>query len=265
MQRKPPYQLGMDSLFPFLSFDMLVIAICVATIAGVIKGMVGFAMPMIMISGLSTFLVPELALAGLIMPTVVTNVMQALRQGPAEAVGSVKKFRVFLIAGFVTLIASAQLVRVLPPQVLLLAIGAPVVVFSTMQLLGVKVQITNPSARIEGSIGAFAGFIGGMSGVWGPPTVLYLTALNTQKSEQMRVQGVIYGMGAVALFGAHLGSGVLRAETLPFSLLMVPPAVAGMWVGGKVQDRIDQVTFRKVTLLVLTVAALNLVRRAFMG
>ena len=81
----------------------------------------------------------------------------------------------------------------------------------------------------------------------------------------MRVQGVIYGLGAVALFFAHIGSGVMRVETLPFSVAMVPPAVLGMWLGGKVQDRIDHAMFRKATLVVLTVAALNLVRRAVMG
>ena len=41
----------------------------VALLAGVIKGMVGFAMPMIMISLLGIFLPPDVALAGLILPT----------------------------------------------------------------------------------------------------------------------------------------------------------------------------------------------------
>ena len=93
----------------------------------------------------------------------------------------------------------------------------------------------------------------------------YLTALGTEKKEQMRIQGVIYGLGAVVLFFAHLGSGVMRAETLPFSLLMILPALLGMWIGGKLQDRIDQATFRKATLFVLLIAGLNLVRRALMG
>ena len=81
----------------------------------------------------------------------------------------------------------------------------------------------------------------------------------------MRIQGVIYGLGALVLAVAHLQSGVLRAETLPLSALMVPPAFVGMWLGLKVSDRIDQATFRKATLIVLAVAGLNLLRRALVA
>jgi len=45
------------------------------------------------------------------------------------------------------------------------------------------------------------------------------------------------------------------------SVIMIVPAVAGMWVGLRIQDRFDQATFRKVTLAVLLVAGANLIRR----
>ena len=101
--------------------------------------------------------------------------------------------------------------------------------------------------------------------MWGPPTVLYLTALGTEKSEQMRAQGVIYGLGSVALAAAHMSSGVLRPETLPFSAALILPALLGQWIGGKLLDRIDQAVFRRVTLLVLLVVGLNLIRRALVA
>lgn len=256
------YTCGMEILFSLVPPNLLLASICIAVLAGVIKGMVGFGMPMVLISGLSSFLAPELALAGLILPTLVTNGMQALRQGPAAAWQSVQRFRVFLLVGGVVLVLSAQFVRVLPVQAFLLIIGVPVAVFSVMQLLGIRFHLSQPSIRIEVLVGAFAGFIGGLSGVWGPPTVAYLTALDTQKAEHVRVQGVIYGLGAVALTGAHIGSGVVRLDTIWFSLALLPPAVLGTWVGYAVHDRIDQATFRRATLLVLMIAGLNLIRRA---
>ncbi|SEP82113.1 sulfite exporter TauE/SafE family protein [Thalassovita taeanensis] len=256
----------MDMLFSLMSPQVFLLSCMVALLAGVIKGMVGFAMPMILISGLSSLISPELALAGLILPTVLTNGWQALRQGHAAAWGSVKRFRVFLLVGLVALLISAQLVRVIPHWVMLLLIGGPVSVFSIIQLLGWQFRLPERGhGWVEAGIGGFAGFLGGMSGVWGPPTVLYLTALDTAKTEQMRIQGVIYGLGAVALFGAHIGSGVVRAETLPFSVALLVPALAGTWLGFQIQDRIDQVAFKKATLLILLIAALNLVRRALIG
>jgi len=254
----------MDTLFTLMSPSALLVACLIAAASGMVKGIVGFAMPMILVSGLGMFLSPELALAGLILPTLVANGMQALRQGTRAAWESVKSVRVFLCAGLIFLLISAQMYRVMPENVLLLLIGAPVVFFALIQIAGVRFRLEKPKRSIEMAVGAFAGFIGGFSGIWGPPTVAYLTALNTPKQQQMRVQGVIYGLGAVALFFAHIGSGVMRPDTMPFSLALVVPAALGMWLGGKVQDRIDLETFRKVTLWVLLIAGLNLVRRALM-
>ncbi len=253
------------TVFSLFTPQELIFACFVAFLAGSIKGMVGFAMPMILVSGLSMMFPPDVALAGLILPTLVTNGVQALREGLAAALQSIKQFKVFLCVGLVFLMASAQLVRIVPASTFLMMIGGPVVFFATIQLLGVKLTLKERSARIEAVGGAIAGFVGGMSGVWGPPTVAYLTALNTPKKDQVRIQGVIYGLGAIALTLAHTGSGVLRSETIPLSALLVVPALAGMWLGIRLQDRIDQTTFRRATLLVLLIAGLNLVRRALMG
>lgn len=253
------------TLFSALTPLEFALALVTAFVAGCVKGMVGFAMPMVLVSGLSMIMPPNLALAGLILPTLVTNGVQALREGTGAAIQSIRRFQVFLIAGLICLLAGAQLVSVLPPSAFLLMIGIPVTFFALIQVLGVRLVIHHPSARIEALVGSVAGLVGGMSGVWGPPTVAYLTALNTPKLEQIRIQGVIYGLGAVALVIAHVGSGILRADTVPLSAALIPPALAGMWIGVRLQQRIDQASFRKATLWVLLLAGLNLLRRGFMG
>lgn len=255
----------MESLGLDLTMSLIFACGAVALFAGIVKGVVGFALPMIMISLLGSFLPPDLALAGLILPTLVTNGMQALRQGPGAAIASVRQFRVFMVVAALFLLLSAQLYVFLPVWVLFLAIGAPVTLFCLMQLGGLRFSLDGQVGWIEALVGAFAGFIGGLSGVWGPPLVAYLTALNTEKRAQMRAQGAAFGLGSVILLLAHWGSGVVRAETFVFSVLLCIPAILGMWLGGKVQDRIEQETFRRATLVILLVAGLNLVRRALLG
>ena len=256
----------MDTIFSLIPPSLLMVSFAVAAVAGLIKGMVGFALPMILISGLGSFLSPELALAGLILPALISNTVQALQHGLGPALASLKRFRVFLGAGLLCLLLSSQLVRVLPVPVLLAMIGGPVALFCIMQLAGWRPHLKNGQNRLaELGIGSVAGFIGGMSGVWGPPMVAYLTAIDTEKREQIRVQGVAYGLGALSLTGAHTVSGVLNAQTVWFSALLVVPSMLGMWIGMKVHDRIDQAAFRKITLWVLLIAALNLLRRAFLG
>lgn len=235
-------------------------------LAGFVKGAVGFAMPMILISGLGSFLPVETALAALILPTLLSNAWQAFRQGWRGAWESVLRFRIFLLAGLVFLTISAQLVRLLPQGVLFGLIGLPITGFALMQLAGWRPHL-RPAARrpVELFTGGFAGFIGGMSGVWGPPLVAYLAAIDTPKAESMRVQGVIYGLGAVALTVAHLQSGVLNPSTLPLSALMCLPALLGMGFGLVLHDRLPQSSFRAATLAVLVIAGVNLVRRGLLG
>ncbi|MBK1634928.1 sulfite exporter TauE/SafE family protein [Rhodovulum adriaticum] len=241
-------------------------AVAVALFAGFVKGAVGFALPMILISGLSTFLTAELALAGLILATLLLNVAQAFRQGVAAAWGSVKRYWRLIACVMLAIVVSAPLVTVLPDRVMYLLLGVPIAAFTLSQLLGRQLILPARSrARAEVATGLVGGFFGGISGVWGPPVIAYLLSFNTEKIEMVRVQGVVFLIGAVMLVGAHLGSGVLNAQTLPFSAALVLPAALGMAAGVRVQDRVHPDRFRKLTLVILTIAALNLVRRGLMG
>ena len=249
-----------------IEIHILILTGMVALLAGFVKGAVGFAMPMIMISGSSLFLPLEVALATLILPTLLTNGMQAMRQGWSAARNTIRKYRMFLTIGLLFLIIGAQVVQLLPQRILFLVIGAPVTVFAILSLSGHRWHIAQAKrARAEAGVAVIAGFLGGMSGVWGPPTVAYLTAIDAPKQEQIRAQGVIYGLGAVALLAAHIQTGIISSATLPLSFMAMGPALVGLLAGFALQDRVDQKTFRKLTLLVLTIAGLNLIRRGLLG
>lgn len=249
-----------------ISLLAFIISCFITVFAGFVKGATGFAMPMIMISGLASVLGAEAALAALILPTLVTNAAQALRQGMRQAIESAWRFRLYLGIVLLCIVGSAQLVTIMPRHLLFLTIGVPIVVFSLSQIMGFKLSIrAEHRRRAEVIIGCVAGFSGGLSGVWGPPTVAYLTAIETEKREQIRVQGVIYGAGAVVLMLAHIKSGIFNVESAKLSALMLVPAIGGMLIGLRVQDRLDQNLFKKATLIVLTIAGLNLIRRGLMG
>lgn len=253
----------MDGFFTLSQIPITLTAMLITGLAGIVKGMVGFAMPLVMISGLTLLFPPETALAALILPTLVSNIFQAMRQGQKAARQATYQFRVFLIAGGVAMIFAAQAIQHIPSQKLLLFIGVPILVFVTLQLIGVRFHLSRQNPLLEGAIGVFTGVIGALSGVWGPPTVAYLTALGIKKHEQLRVQGVIYGLASVALLVGHVWSGLFSWGNAVFSAVLIPPALAGMWLGGKIADRIDQHSFRRATLIVLVISALNLLRRAF--
>ena len=55
---------------------------------------------------------------------------------------------------------------------------------------------------------------------------------------------------------------MLNPVTLPASAWLVLPTMGAMFLGYRVQDRLDQEVFRRVTLAVLVLSGLNLLRRA---
>ena len=255
--------LGLLSELPLL---LLGAAIGIAVMAGVVKGVVGFALPLIMVSGLSSIMEPQLALAGIMIPVLFTNALQTLRQGFAAAIEAAREFWRYLAIVCVAILISAQGVAVIPTQVFYFVLGVPVVILALIQLFGVQLRIPPHRRNVaEWIVGIISGVLGGFAGTWGPTTVLYLLAIDTPKNRQMVVQGVIYGLGSVMLVVAHLQSGILNKDTAPFSAMLLFPALAGMWIGFQIQDRIDQAVFKKVTLIVLVIAGLNLLRKGVFG
>jgi len=238
-------------------------AVAVTLFASFVKGAVGFAMPMIMISGLGSFMPAELALAALILPTVATNVSQSMRQGRREALVTLRTYWRMIGCIILCIAVTAQFVLLIPQAVFYALLGGPIVLFALTQLLGWQLRIgVAHRRRAEILTGIVAGLYGGISGIWGPPVLVYLLSIGTEKTENLRVQGVVFLLGAVILFGAHLQSGVMNAATVPFSAVLVIPSMIGLWLGYKLQDRLDAARFRRWTLVVLAITGVNLLRRA---
>ena len=255
----------MDTVWQLLPAHLWAATLAVALFAGVVKGIVGFALPMICVSMIGSFASPQLAIAGMLLPTLVTNLMQALAAGRAGARLAVSRFRLFLLAGLVCMVATAQLVPAIPPRLYFLGLGIPVSLYAIIMLAGYAYARVSQRPSLDISVGAVAGLFGGLAGIWGPPTVAYLTALQTPKAQQMQIQGVIYFSGTVVLIAAHGVSGIVTEQTLLFSAVLVVPAMLGMALGLVAQRHIDQNLFRRATLVVLLIAGANLVRRGMMA
>lgn len=252
-----------DLLPPDLTMAALAAALAITLFAGIVKGAVGFAMPMIMMSGFSGFLSPEMSVAGLILPTLLTNLSQAFRQGVPAARDTVITYRRFLMGTVVFIMVSAPLVTAIPAAAFLLILGLPITAFAALQLAGVPLAMPlRHRVRAEWGLGVVGGLYGGVSGIWGPPLLVFLLSTGATKAETIRAQGVVFLIGAVALLAAHLRTGVANAQTLAFSALLAVPALAGLAAGYWLQDRLDQARFRRWTQVLLVLTGLNLVRQA---
>jgi uncharacterized membrane protein YfcA len=232
-------------------------------VGGFAKGVVGFALPLVALSVMASFLPGKTAVALLILPVLVSNLLQSLRTGAREALASLRRFWRLNLVFAVVIVTAAQFVVTMSDAMLFAVIGVAITAAGLSQLLGWQPRLPARHARLaEYGTGALSGVLGGIAGIWGPPLVMYLLAIRAPKAEMIRAQSITYFLGGLLLFGAHLRSGLLDAVTLPISAFMIAPALAGMFIGYGVQDRLDQDLFRRVTLIVLVVSGANLLRRA---
>jgi uncharacterized protein len=254
---------GLDGFIAAYGVYALLGAVLALTAGGFTKGVVGFALPLIALSAMGSFLPIDVAVGLLIGPTLVSNLFQALRNGLGAAFGSLRSYWRLNLVLMITIAGSAQLVTALPDRVLFGLLGVAIAGFGLSQIAGWRPRLP-PSRRRSAEVGAalVGGFFGGIGGVWGPPVVMYLLAAGVPRVEMVRVQCLSFFAGSLVLVGAHLRSGALDAVTAPVSVLLVAPTVAAMFAGYLVQDRLDQARFTRITQVVLVAAGLNLLRRA---
>ena len=256
----PGYALLMQEILNLYSLNLLIMIVIIAVFSGMVKGIVGFAMPMIFITGMTIFISPDFALGILILPTLVANGWQAGRRGFRAAWDALYDHRLFLIFAYATLLVTTQFVPLLSQSLFFLCLGFLVLTSASFMLSGWQ-----PSGHYSKGLflccALVAGVGGGISGVWGPPTVVYLSAQKLEKDVQMRTQGAIYVLGAALLLAGHIRSGIVTIPALTLGAFAVLPACFGIWLGFKIQDRINQHLFRFMTLCVLILAGLNLIYR----
>jgi len=229
-----------------------------------VKGAVGFALPLVAMSGISMLATPAEAIAAIILPAFFTNIFQSGRQGLGPALATAREFWRFGMIVAVTILIVAQAVPHLPINIFFIVLGILVFGATLIQLFGVSLPYPKSSRQklgFEVSAGLVAGGMGGLGGFWGPATVMYLTALRVDKALFIRTQGLVYLMGSVMLVGGHMASGVLNQQTWPLSFAMILPVAIGMVAGTMLHDRLDQKLFKKIVLAVLCCAGLNLLRR----
>ncbi|HET9067637.1 MAG TPA: sulfite exporter TauE/SafE family protein [Amaricoccus sp.] len=254
---------GLEGFIALHGVAGLVGAAAAVALGGFAKGVVGFALPLIALSLLGSFLPYDAAVALLIVPMLVSNLFQALRQGIGPALGSLRQFWRLNLVLMAMILVSAQLVVALPDRLLFGIIGTAVTFFAGSQLAGWRPRFDlRHRGRVEVGVALVSGFFGGLSGIWGPPLVMYLIAVNLPKTEMVRTQSLSFLLGSAVLFLAHLHSGVLDPVTLPASAWMTVPTMLAMFLGYQVHDRLDQRRFTTLTLVVLVLSGLNLLRRA---
>lgn len=232
-------------------------------LAGLVKGVIGFALPLVSVSLLSMLVPVERALALNTIPLLLTNVWLALQGG--HALHLLRRYWLLILLLGAGIFAGANTVVAIDERSLLLVLGIIVILLSVLERFRPPVKLPDRYATPAGAVAGFiGGFVGGLSSAMAAPVAIYLAARKTPKDEFVASVGVIYTCGALFLVLAFGSVKILTPENAPLSAAAAVPAVAGLLLGARLRGSINQHIFQQLVLLGLILVGLSLVRRGLL-
>ncbi|MBE89638.1 MAG: hypothetical protein CMM76_09405 [Rhodospirillaceae bacterium] len=214
-------------------------------LAGFTKGVVGLGLPTVSLALLTVFFGLKEAMVLMLVPSLVTNVWQAL-DGPHFRT-IVGRFWPLLLAGFLGTWLTAGLITKADATLLTAILGASIIIYAAFGLSSVK--IPNPKVQerwLSPLAGGLTGVLTGLTGSFVVPSVLFFQSLQLPREYLIQVMGTWFSMATFAL-GMALGwQSLLPLDQGIISAGALLPAVGGMFLGQMVRRRLSEQVFRKV-------------------
>lgn len=202
--------------------------VAVTALAGLVRGFTGFGTALVMLP-LAAIVIRPVAALVLLVILELAGPLVLVRRAWAEAErAAVARMAAGMLAG---LVPGLAILLVLPPEGFRWAVGAVALAAVGALASGWRWQGSR-GPRVQAGVGAISGFLGGATGLSGPPVVLYQLA-SPVPAAVVRANLILYLLAVDAALLAGLGlSGALSGGHLVAAALLAPVFVAGNAAGG---------------------------------
>jgi uncharacterized membrane protein YfcA len=231
-------------------------------LAGLVKGAAGLGLPLVALPLLSFALPLKTSVALAIVPIFATNVLQSVQGGMARPT-----FRRFWSAWLIVvavIAVSAQALVAVDERVLYAIIGTTLILLTVTLRYRPSLQVT-PAQEAWASpmVAAVGGLLGGFTGIYGPPYMLYLASLRMKKQEFVAAISQYFVAGNIGLTIGLLGFGGATPRDLALSVAAMIPTYAGLWLGQRVHARLDESRFSAMLYALYLATGASFLIRAF--
>ena len=235
----------------------IIIIIILAVLAGgLVKGTLGFGMPMVALPIIAFIIPPTTAMILLCAPIFLTNFLQIkFKQGVSSY-----RFLPMFLSLIIGLIIGARLILEINVNTITQIIAVSIIFAALVNCFGIKIKNINKNHEntITSLIGFGSGILGGLSTFYGPPMLAYLVAVDLPKENFVRTVSTMYFIGSFPLYGSLIYYGFATKEDLIFSLILIIPAFIAQQVGTKIRDKFNQKQFRICILITLIILGFSL-------
>lgn len=212
-------------------------------LAGFVKGMIGMGLPTVAVGLLGLMMTPSQAAAILIVPSLVTNIWQALAGGHFRAV--VIRLWPMLVGICIGTWAGYLWMPSANSGEATVWLGVALAVYAVFGLCNLHPKTPR---RHEGWVGVLAGIatgaISASTAVFAIPGVPYTQSLGFDRDKMVQALGLFFTVATVALAVALSHAGEMnRAVAVP-AIAALAAALIGMVAGQKIRGLASPKTFR---------------------
>jgi uncharacterized protein len=244
--------------------ETLVAVAVIFILAGFVKGVAGIGLPTVAIALMAVFIGLKEGIALMVVPTVVTNVWQALVGG--RFVALVRRFWSLLLAAALGAWIGAGILAQGDAMLLAAMLGVLLCLYSAVGLTMPPVPSPGRAEPwLSPVMGLSGGLIGGMTGSYAVPGVVYLQALGLPRDALVQTLGITFVVFTMSLGTSLTLHGLMSSEIGILSLAATLPALFGMALGQHLRHKLSEATFRTVFFCVLLVLGVWLAARPLFG
>ena len=244
-------------------FDLTTIIVITATflLAGGVKGVIGLGLPTLSLGLLTASFDLTTAMALLIVPSVTTNLWQAIVGGNAARL--LRRLWPFLLMATVTVWIGATALTRLNLELLSVLLGLLLVSYSIISLIGFQPGISKRAEVWSGPLFGIAnGILTGMTGSFVVPGVMFLQAIGLPRDMLVQAMGILFTLSTAALAVALHTSNLLTLELGLVSATAVVPAAVGMVTGQRIRRNLSEKSFRQVFFIAILVLGSCIILKA---
>ena len=236
---------------------IIVVIIILAVLAGgLIKGTLGFGMPMVALPIIAFVIPATTAMIILCAPILLTNFLQIkFKQGVSSY-----RFLPMILSLIIGLLVGARLILEINLNTITQIIAISIIFAALINCFGFKIQNPKKSRErvITSIIGFGSGILGGLSTFYGPPMLAYLVASDLPKEKFVRTVSVMYFVGSFPLYGSLIYYGFATKQDIIMSVFLILPAFISQQIGTRIRDKINQKQFRICILVTLIILGISL-------
>lgn len=228
-------------------------------VAGLAKGALGMGLPPVALGILSFALPLDASLAIMVIPTMLTNVWQAIYGRGFRPL--MRRFGGMAAAAVVTLLAVALVFGKLGTPTAAGWVGIVLVVYAVLALTAWRPAVPRDAERWANPLmGALSGAVAGITGVAAVPFLPYMQSLDMDRNELVQALGIMF----LFIIGALTAALALQGSFTPLNLAggigAIAPTFLGVWLGQKARQRISAEKFRLVFLVGMLLVGLQMSR-----